>query len=156
MAFTSLGVVLISTMTFVLGTFPEFQPEEETGMPTEFPVVMTIMDMVDNIAVGFFLIEYVVRRPQRPNIENKGHLGHSDNWTTFFFKVRFVCAPRKLKFFVGPMNLVDLFAILPFFLDLIIGGLQVKDYNKYQLSGSSEQKFFPYFFNLLMATVLCT
>ncbi len=47
--------------------------------------------------------------------------------TTTFLQVRFSCAPRKLKFFVGPMNLVDLFAILPFVLDLIIGGLQVRD-----------------------------
>jgi hypothetical protein len=30
-----------------------------------------------------------------------------------------------MVFLVGPMNLVDLFAIIPFFLDLIIGGLQV-------------------------------
>jgi hypothetical protein len=31
MAFTSLSVVIISTMTFILGTFPEFQSEEESG-----------------------------------------------------------------------------------------------------------------------------
>ena len=42
------------------------------------------------------------------------------------FQTRFACAPRKFAFFIGPMNLVDLFAIIPFFLDLIIGGLQVK------------------------------
>jgi len=42
-------------------------------------------------------------------------------------QIRFSCAPRKLKFFVGPMNLVDLFAILPFLLDIIIGGLQVSE-----------------------------
>jgi len=40
------------------------------------------------------------------------------------FQIRFTCAPRKFAFFIGPMNLVDLFAIIPFFLDLIIGGLQ--------------------------------
>ena len=46
---------------------------------------------------------------------------------TSYLQVRFICAPRKFQFFIGPMNLVDLFAILPFFLDLIIGGLQVSD-----------------------------
>lgn len=97
MAFTSLGVVLISTMTFVLGTFPEFQPESESGVPEEYPEAVQVMAVVDNIAVGFFLIEYVVR---------------------------FSCAPRKVHFFLAPMNLVDLFAIIPFFLDLVIGGLQ--------------------------------
>ena len=44
----------------------------------------------------------------------------------FFFQIRFLCAPKKVPFFFGAMNLVDLFAILPFFLDLIIGGLQVR------------------------------
>ncbi len=43
----------------------------------------------------------------------------------FCFQIRLACSPRKLQFFVAPMNLVDLFAIVPFFLDLIIGGLQV-------------------------------
>lgn len=99
MAFTSLAVVLISTLTFVLGTFPEFQPEAESGQPEIYPEAVAVMEIIDNIAVAFFLIEYVVR---------------------------FACSPRKLQFFIGPMNLVDLFAILPFFLDLIIGGLQVR------------------------------
>lgn len=62
MAFTSLGVVLISTLTFVLGTFPEFQTEDESGIPEEFPQAVMVMSVIDNIAVGFFLIEYVVRR----------------------------------------------------------------------------------------------
>ena len=73
MAFTSLGVVLISTMTFVLGTFPEFQSEQEVPACTpedlkdgkceeieRFPTVTFAMDIIDNIAVVFFLIEYTV------------------------------------------------------------------------------------------------
>lgn len=39
--------------------------------------------------------------------------------------IRFVCSPRKWRFFKQPMNLVDFFAIIPFLLDLVIGGLQV-------------------------------
>ena len=39
MAFTSLGVVLVSTLTFVLGTFPEFQSFAESGTPEEYPEV---------------------------------------------------------------------------------------------------------------------
>ncbi len=62
MAFTSLGVVLISTLTFVLGTFPEFQTEEESGVPEQFPIAVLVMSIIDNIAVGFFLVEYLVRR----------------------------------------------------------------------------------------------
>ena len=60
MAFTSLGVVLVSTLTFVLGTFPEFQSEEESGLPEEFPQAVFAMEIIDNILVGFFVIEYAV------------------------------------------------------------------------------------------------
>ena len=69
MAFTSLGVVLVSTMTFVLGTFPEFQPENQGDEPAfdkngvqieKYPTVQFAMDIIDNIAVVFFLIEYTV------------------------------------------------------------------------------------------------
>ena len=137
------------------------------------------MNVIDNIAVGFFLVEYVVRvlffgwkhyfhtfeslckaekryyeikriaKDKRGLIElqyiakfrtsTRFRQGREQKKSLYcisqknikictfchFVKVRFSCAPRKLKFFVGPMNLVDLFAILPFVLDLIIGGLQV-------------------------------
>ena len=143
MAFTSLGVVLISTMTFVLGTFPEFQSEEESPTCTpedlkdgkceeieRFPTVTFAMDIIDNIAVVFFLIEYTV------NHKRIYKLKYSLKYFSFcqrvfdghFYdnlQIRLACSPRKFQFFIGPMNLVDLFAILPFFLDLIIGGLQV-------------------------------
>ena len=53
----------------------------------------------------------------------------SENAIVLFFLmeyiVRFVCSPRKWRFFKQPMNLVDFFAIIPFMLDLVIGGLQV-------------------------------
>jgi len=60
MAFTSLSVVIISTMTFILGTFPEFQSEEESGHQPEYQEAVLAMHIIDNITVGFFLIEYVV------------------------------------------------------------------------------------------------
>ena len=62
----SLGVVLVSTFTFVLGTFPEFQKvnimnyyyskyllippsdlqEEDTGQPPPYPEAVVVMDIV--------------------------------------------------------------------------------------------------------------
>ena len=45
-AWISLGVVLISTFTFVLGTFPEFQKEEDTGQPPPYPEAVLVMDIV--------------------------------------------------------------------------------------------------------------
>ena len=45
-AWASLGVVLISTFTFVLGTFPEFQKEADTGQPPPYPEAVMVMDIV--------------------------------------------------------------------------------------------------------------
>ena len=61
MAFTSLSVVIISTMTFILGTFAEFQSEEESGHPPEYQEAVLAMHIIDNIIVAFFIIEYMVR-----------------------------------------------------------------------------------------------
>ena len=35
-----------------------------------------------------------------------------------------VCAPRKWQFFKGPMNFVDLLAIMPFYLSLFLAQLE--------------------------------
>ena len=53
--------------------------------------------MVDVITISFFTLEYFIR---------------------------LACAPRKLKFVRGPMNMIDLFAIIPFFLSLLLEGLE--------------------------------
>ena len=70
-AWASLGMVLISTFTFVLGTFPgktllphfnpryettfpEFQKEEETGQPPPYPEAVLVMDVVGSNPVGTF------------------------------------------------------------------------------------------------------
>ena len=37
--------------------------------------------------------------------------------------IRIICAPRKLKFFVQPLNLVDLFAILPYIFSFVLDHL---------------------------------
>ena len=36
---------------------------------------------------------------------------------------RLVCTPRRMRFFIQPMNLVDLFAILPYFINFIVDHL---------------------------------
>ena len=72
----------------------------------------------ENGAVLFFLVEYCIRL-NKSNPKDKSpapikKLSH-----------RFICSPRKFRFFKQPMNLVDFCAIIPFLLDLVIGGLQV-------------------------------
>ena len=61
--------MLISTLTFVLETLPYFDKEN-----SEYPICVIILEVIDQAAVIFFTIEYVVR---------------------------FMCSPRKWRFLKG-------------------------------------------------------
>ncbi|KAH7724122.1 KVS-1 protein [Aphelenchoides avenae] len=41
-------------------------------------------------------------------------------WFTFEYALRFTAASDRLKFFTGLVNIVDLIAILPFYLELVL------------------------------------
>ena len=106
--FTSLGVVIISTITFIIQTFPEFQLKDggddggddaSAAADQANKVLWAIHALVtiDDLAIGFFTVEYVVR---------------------------FLCSPRKWHFFKEPMNMVDFTAIIPFYLTLVLDSME--------------------------------
>ena len=92
-------MVLISTFTFIISTIDELQYNEEGEV--EFPLLLQIINVIDVITVIFFTAEYFLR---------------------------LACSPRKMKFMKGPMNMIDLCAIIPFYLSLLLEGLEVKKY----------------------------
>jgi Ion transport protein len=61
---------------------------------TTYPLCRSVFYIMEGIIVGFFTIEYLLR---------------------------FFASPYKLRFLIGFMNIIDLLAVLPFYLTLIIG-----------------------------------
>ncbi len=92
----SLGVTCLSTFTFILQTFPQFQDETDPS----FGGVVKVIEILDTAAMIFFTLEYLLR---------------------------LFCSPRTWDFFIRPMNLIDLLAILPFYLSLVLHNLEDVD-----------------------------
>ena len=64
-AFFSLSMVLVSTITFVLATIEELQEDEEGK--SDYPIIVAIIHLIDNFVIIFFTIEFVVRLIVCPN-----------------------------------------------------------------------------------------
>ena len=59
--------------------------------------MIQIIDIIDITVVAIFTIEYLTR---------------------------LLCSPRRLKFFLKPMNFVDFVVLLPFYASIILEGLE--------------------------------
>ena len=88
-------MVVLSTLTFIISTMEELQALEHGE--SEYTALVIILDYIDTFVIIFFTAEYAVR---------------------------FICAPRKWRFFKNPMNLVDVLAIIPFYLSIFLNQLE--------------------------------
>ena len=95
LALFSLSMVILSTITFIISTADELQMDE--GGESEWPLVVLVIEMTDNFVVVFFTLEFLVRLA--------------------------IC-PNKIKFIRDPMNIIDICAIVPFYLSLLLEGLE--------------------------------
>jgi len=95
LAIFSLSMVILSTITFIISTADELQTDEKGQIA--FPTIVTIIEWVDNFVIVFFSIEYLAR---------------------------LVLCPNKIKFLKDPMNIIDITAIIPFYLSLLLVGLE--------------------------------
>ena len=122
-AIISMVVILVSIITFCMETMPEFKQAGDEAMPTDggrrpscgVPIATTASPTVTanttEAAADSSLAEYF-RQPFFI-IETICII-----WFTFEFFVRFISSPSKFQFLKNIMNIIDLVAILPYFIQV--------------------------------------
>ncbi|XP_011297583.1 potassium voltage-gated channel protein Shaker isoform X1 [Fopius arisanus] len=98
-AIISVFVILLSIVIFCLETLPEFKHYKVFNTTTNGTKIEE--DEVPDITDPFFLIETICII-----------------WFTFELSVRFLACPNKLNFFRDLMNVIDIIAIIPYFITL--------------------------------------
>ncbi|KAK3726606.1 hypothetical protein QZH41_011284 [Actinostola sp. cb2023] len=99
MALFSVSVIIISIVLFCVETLPQFQPKAETKTTRNITSEEPIPKHRPNFA--FFIIEAMCI-----------------TWFTFEYLIRFLCSPNKWKFVVSVLNIIDVVAIIPFYITL--------------------------------------
>lgn len=106
-AIISVTVILVSIITFCMETMPEIVGYPKPVNPNKCGVSSTTPspktgndeDFVKHVTDPFFIIETICII-----------------WFTFEFIVRFISSPSKIVFLKNVMNVIDLVAILPYFI----------------------------------------
>ncbi|GMS79685.1 hypothetical protein PENTCL1PPCAC_1860 [Pristionchus entomophagus] len=102
--------VLISVMGLSFGTIPDFQVTHY--MPAHNETIVLPSGRVK-----------IVEKIEEMRVEHPAFVFTERICIAFFtveYSLRLFAAPRKLRFMMKPLNLVDLLAIVPFYLELIL------------------------------------
>jgi len=115
------SLILFSCVCFILGTLPSLRDNE--GCPTCEPEQPVVFDYLEAICVGVFTLEYVVRIALAPL--SRSELLDYEKILELVTEHQDLpipsCQRRLILFLVQPMNVIDLFVIVPYYLELIAG-----------------------------------
>lgn len=107
LAIISVFFILVSTVALTLNTIPQFQVKDESAQTSSstFNTTTNPANATD--------YEKTIEHPSFFTIE-----AICIAWFTLEYVLRFWASPNKWKFFKGPLNVIDLLAILPFYISL--------------------------------------
>mmetsp|Transcript_4831 Transcript_4831/g.7744 ORF Transcript_4831/g.7744 Transcript_4831/m.7744 type:complete len:334 (-) Transcript_4831:484-1485(-) len=94
--------ILVSSIAFIVASLPKFHAEDPE-----------IFGILENICVIIFTVEYVIRWSTSPSIFRNGETVET---FTIFMRERYF-------FMMSWMNVVDLVAIVPFYVELILNAI---------------------------------
>ncbi|KAK2916276.1 hypothetical protein Q8A67_000650 [Cirrhinus molitorella] len=105
-AIISVMVIVVSILIFCLETLPDFRVEKELREQMAYQAFLagnntTHIPMSSPFQDPFFLVETMCIC-----------------WFSFELVMRFTCSPSKITFFKDVMNIIDFFAIIPYFVTL--------------------------------------
>lgn len=97
-AIISVTVILISIVSFCIETLPTFREKYEMNVTNN-----TASESENSANNPFFIVESLCIA-----------------WFTFELLTRWICCPNKLTFWKQALNIIDLVAIVPYFITLIV------------------------------------
>lgn len=118
-----MGLILLSSVTFVLSTMPEYREPPDHCEVCE-PQPDPVFSIIEYICVVMFTVEYSLRLIAVPKVrtelfDEKKLLGLMTHDDVLHLPSGF---QRLLKFLLDPSNIIDLIAILPFYLEKLLSG----------------------------------
>uniref|UniRef100_A0AAF5D6I9 BTB domain-containing protein n=1 Tax=Strongyloides stercoralis TaxID=6248 RepID=A0AAF5D6I9_STRER len=95
---TSIGMVIISVSAMIIASMPEFQKNMNGTSSNSMSysnegTPILFLEIIEWICMTWFTVEYILR---------------------------IIVAPKKIKFIISPLNLIDIFTIVPFYLEIIL------------------------------------
>jgi hypothetical protein len=120
-------LIFVNCTCFMLATIPELKQREDNCTPSEHspcePQVLPFFDYLEGVCVAIFSLEYGLRLVLSP-ISRTELLDYEKilEYVTEHEELH-IPSPcqRLLRFIIQPMNIIDLFAIVPFYIEVLLG-----------------------------------
>ncbi|XP_023324508.1 uncharacterized protein LOC111698406 [Eurytemora carolleeae] len=115
-----------------------FENPHHSGAAKIVAVVSCLFVVVSTLCLIFSTLPKFQQKDSRGVVQEEYFFEVAEavfvGWFTFEYVVRFIAAPKKIKFIKGGMNIVDLLGILPYFMSLFLNLVTTTSntQNKYQ------------------------
>merc|ERR1719188_2277770 len=122
-------LIFVSCVNFIIGTLPQFRSPPDND-PSGEPEPLQFFDTFEQMAIVVFTVEYVARLLTAP-FSRTEFLDYERilEFVTEHDTLRTVSpAIRLVQFVAQPMNIIDLFVIVPYYLEMAAEGVGASNF----------------------------